>query len=559
MLWQDTDASDHVRKVSISRQYSSPHPPDPANAYQDSPSPFVNTGAAVPMPVLNHRLTTSRREQAQETQQDIAPLPIPQRQGSAGKRNRNVAVQEYELPNSSAALSHAMSAKSSSMGQAYQQTPAALPSSSLQSSSLYSSPSGISFDTSTNPTSACMSRVDSLGGSSFQKGFDMLRVDSANSAANPAANQQGTSPRTARQSFNFMPSQDMSAQPRDPAYDISQTGAQFSTQVAIAGAPNMQKQISGSRQLHPKAIVGPMMPRTPTSPKELDVIRVPSSDGSFKEAIKISPASSYVRPTSDKVMCTHPGCTAQPNGFKGEHEMQRHYDREHKEVRNVYVCAPLAENPDFLSRCKYCTSQKTYNEDYNAGEHLRRMHFNPKKAKTRRGNVKPEEKRGGKGGGHEPRMGVLRNYMVTYQVDLDGNRISDLQKVNPLSSVIVPSIPIGSELFTENVQTFAISPSSPTVEKLQSLSTDNGCPTISLSSTQPAATELSAGNASSDCEDSQPRIAGVSSGVEAHFPFDPISPSIDLNNDPVFFDASFLDTPASFNNELTDFLSTFSS
>ena len=128
-----------------------------------------------------------------------------------------------------------------------------------------------------------------------------------------------------------------------------------------------------------------------------------------------------------KVMCSHPGCIAQPLGFNGHHEMRKHFERDHGAANPVYVCALLAEDPDFLSKCKHCQSQKPYKKDCNAGAHLRRCHFSPKKAEAC---------------GYLPSMETLRDYMFTYEVDANGNRVTDPQKVEISSSVIIPNLPI---------------------------------------------------------------------------------------------------------------------
>lgn len=79
-------------------------------------------------------------------------------------------------------------------------------------------------------------------------------------------------------------------------------------------------------------------------------------------------------------------------------------------LRTTYVCIDISNNKDFLKGCSQCESGKEYNEDYNAGQHLRRMHFN-NHSKKHHGSIDPTEHRGEKGGGTEPPMFELRKWM----------------------------------------------------------------------------------------------------------------------------------------------------
>jgi hypothetical protein len=125
----------------------------------------------------------------------------------------------------------------------------------------------------------------------------------------------------------------------------------------------------------------------------------------------ISPASAsssgYIRPRHSKLQCDQ--CKDYPDGFRSEHELRRHTNRVHKELRKVWITVDASENKTFLANCKACTSGKRYNECYNAASHLRRMHFHPRK----RGEGK-NEKRGGAGSlrSEDPPMEDLKRHWL---------------------------------------------------------------------------------------------------------------------------------------------------
>ena len=459
----------------------------------------------------------------------------------------------------------------SSMGHAYKYASSpAQPSSSVASSSSYSAVSGMSFGASgasTSPTSVGMARQDSLGSSSFCKGVEMLRVDSR--ISNNIPNYNGImeeSPIDIERVPSFHDAYPVPTRPVDTVHDISLAGAQFSTSIPNAAGQPMQRQVSSnSRRLEPKSTAALAMSRTPSSAEGHEMIRVSSSDGSYKDAVKIPKVLSYVRPTHDKVMCPHPGCTAQPKGYKGEHEMQRHFDRAHEDVRRVFVCAPCANDPDFLSTCKSCQSYKIYNADYNAGEHLRRMHFNPKQPKIRRGTLKPEERRGGKGGGDWPPMERLRDFMITYEVNADGAQVSDAKKVNDHSTVIMPDLADGTK--QDEVALAAASIGSPIPQIMLFGNPDSAYDyaSVSISTTQPLTRprfiagsmptfglgQRAQASNTSPLSDGSP-IEAVSTAVEDHFNLDLGNPSPDFLNDPLLYDNSHTGNPV-LPNGLDDF------
>ncbi|TVY36628.1 hypothetical protein LSUB1_G004651 [Lachnellula subtilissima] len=142
--------------------------------------------------------------------------------------------------------------------------------------------------------------------------------------------------------------------------------------------------------------------------------RLESKDGSHDKVAISKPT--YQRPKHERVLCKQ--CDNHPDGFRGEHELRRHQDREHKLLVKKWVCIePTGHGhakPELpLSKCKACGVQrKKYGAYYNAAAHLRRTHFKPK-AKGARKNSKGDdgEKRGGKGGGDWPPMSELKHWM----------------------------------------------------------------------------------------------------------------------------------------------------
>ena len=159
----------------------------------------------------------------------------------------------------------------------------------------------------------------------------------------------------------------------------------------------------------------PLMPKTEpnegsSSEEEFSrpkYVTVTEADGTVKQKAEITrqPQKPQQRKTTH---CTY--CNEQPMGFHGDHELRRHIERHHSTIRRVWVCQNRFDRPGWLDGCKACRTGKSYGANYNAAAHLRRAHFNPCKSK-RGGRNKKSEGRGGMGGGNEPSMEVLKDYM----------------------------------------------------------------------------------------------------------------------------------------------------
>ncbi|KAH8789515.1 hypothetical protein F5882DRAFT_354269 [Hyaloscypha sp. PMI_1271] len=177
-----------------------------------------------------------------------------------------------------------------------------------------------------------------------------------------------------------------------------------------------------------KQTIAPLMPKggsvdTPKSRGSPSQLMMRSESDAYTK-VGISSKHTYQRPKHNRVLCKL--CPNDREGFRGEHELRRHVDREHKSIVKRWICVEpndgLAHAKPLLplSRCKACHEQKKkYTAYYNAAAHLRRAHFNPK---MRRGD---NVKRIGKSGGDWPPMSELKFWMKEVEDQNDDQDLRD--------------------------------------------------------------------------------------------------------------------------------------
>ena len=297
----------------------------------------------------------------------------------------------------------------------------------ISSTTALNNASGVSASSST------MSRQSSDIGGPLCQGFDMIKIQSHHS---DSAQMVQVHDHSEQSDFNFVPpSCDFSNYFPHPSVDSLTSVNQYVLPVRPFATPDSyiatstpatvveqmqsvpavsiaQRKIEVSaHQRRPEPLnLGerPLAPKTkPATNSPLgstgNLIPLKSADG---KKYRIEKAT-FNRPSRDKVKCNL--CNKQPGGFRGAHELQRHFERAHNTNRKVWICVDGSAEKNMLSKCNACQRRKPYGAYYNAAAHLRRVHFNPRE-KGRKG--KGGTDRGGKGGGDWPEMNWLKqNWM----------------------------------------------------------------------------------------------------------------------------------------------------
>ena len=389
------------------------------------------------------------------------PKPIPAPARSRGQ-SRSIAVTAFEpddyckltspqpSPNHGGSF-NARRTSSNFPWQAYQHASSTLSSSSFSES--MTSP----IECQTNPTSVNMSRQTSFVGNSYCSNLQKLNLSSNmsrrassvghnNSSLNNFASPMAWEPNTLSASFDTRQVLSHTGGAADDkklsdAFDRRPPILSGTDEVAVSmhradsansngstssrsSRRSRERVPSNTRTLAPKAGSPPStsVAAQKSLPAGQSMGRTESCESQNGQVA--IPRVPYTRHVPNKVKCEE--CNEHADGFKGEHELKRHILRAHRPTRKVYVCIDPTPSKDFLSDCEHCKAFKRYNAYYNAAAHLRRRHFNKRpKGERRKGKLTKEERRGGKGGGTEPRMEVLKLYMREFEIYADGNPLND--------------------------------------------------------------------------------------------------------------------------------------
>ena len=112
----------------------------------------------------------------------------------------------------------------------------------------------------------------------------------------------------------------------------------------------------------------PIAPKVDASKKlspTTRIVTIETEDGSLQRKAAISRRTVYQRPQRPKLLCEF--CNDYPDGFRGDHELQRHTNRAHPtKIRKVWICTDVLGDGSFLANCKACRSRKRYGAYYNA-------------------------------------------------------------------------------------------------------------------------------------------------------------------------------------------------
>ena len=143
-----------------------------------------------------------------------------------------------------------------------------------------------------------------------------------------------------------------------------------STQNSESDSSTSQSRSSRRHQEQLRQGNTPIAPKVNASEKlspTTRMVRVTSEDGSVQMKAEISRKAPYQRPQHPKLFCDF--CADHPNGFRGDHELQRHIARAHPSVsgvRKVWICVDVNGDGSWLEGCKACRMRRQYGTNYNA-------------------------------------------------------------------------------------------------------------------------------------------------------------------------------------------------
>ncbi|PUU82226.1 hypothetical protein B9Z19DRAFT_1075542 [Tuber borchii] len=176
----------------------------------------------------------------------------------------------------------------------------------------------------------------------------------------------------------------------------------------------------------------------PTSSRVLAASKPSKSSPKYAAVSATKP--SYTRPPHPRVKCKF--CNESPDGFRGDHELRRHMEREHSRLRKMFVIKDVSEDGQFLAKCKACQSGKKYGQDYNAAAHLRRQHFN---------HGTDEKKKKGSFNTSYPDMAELRKWMNEVEVVVDdGEYFTEELQATDVSKADNPRMGVNKESASAN-------------------------------------------------------------------------------------------------------------
>lgn len=292
------------------------------------------------------------------------------------------------------------------------------------------SPTAQSFTELTNGTTlpSDLSRQASDIGSSLCGPFDMIRLSSSRSNLGLGFDTQTYEMDPGRQDLDLRGTGGVS-QHFDPQFSDMPCSLPDSFEMTRATSNESDKSAASNQsarlQQRRKDLLANSLKRL--EPKPMNVSKVPEPPMLQANAAPSRKANKTrkqkTRRTRDKILCLK--CNEHPEGFRGEHELRRHDQREHSTRRLAWVCVDVSNDQTFLSDCKACKKGKTYGAYYNAAAHLRRVHFNRTQSSSpsngHAGKNTEQEPKGGKSGGSDPPMRVLKNWMKEVWVDQVGD------------------------------------------------------------------------------------------------------------------------------------------